>query len=76
MARLEPEDFGTVGAPEGQEPQVLVILDFVLEETEAKEVNLALDMVRASTEEQASRGQALVHLARFCLARCKPEQVA
>ncbi len=74
LARLEPEDFGTVGAPEGQVPQVPVILDFVLEEAEAKEVNLALDMVEASTEEQASRGQALVHLARFYLARCKPEQ--
>ena len=77
LARLEPEEFGTAGAPEGQESEVPVILDFVLEEAEAKEVNLALDMVRASEEEQASsRGQALVQLARFYLARCKPEQAA
>ena len=48
LARLEPEDFGTAGAPEGQEAKVPVILDFVLEEAEANEVNLALDMVLAS----------------------------
>jgi ParB family chromosome partitioning protein len=71
LSRLEPEDL-VAGAPEKQEAHVPVILDFILEEAEAKEVNLALDMVRASEAENISSSQALIRLARFYLTRCRP----
>ena len=74
LARLEPEDLVSKSASERQESQVPVILDFVLEEAEAKEVNLALDMIRASAEEGISASQALVELARFYLMRCRPDE--
>jgi hypothetical protein len=45
-----------------------------LEEAEAKEVNLALDMIRASEEDNLSASQTLVRLARFYLAQCRPSE--
>lgn len=74
LSRLDPEDLVTAGAPAKHESSMPVILDFVLEEAEAKEVNLALDMIRASEEDNLSGGQALVRLARFYLARCRPSE--
>jgi ParB family chromosome partitioning protein len=74
LSRLEPEDLVAAGAPDKHGSSVPVILDFVLEEAEAKEVNLALDMIRASADEEISGGQALVRLARFYLAQCRPDQ--
>ena len=50
---------------------VPVILDFLLEESEAKEVNLALDLILNSEKKEISRSQALVRLARFYLRRCQ-----
>ncbi len=76
MSRLEPEDLLGAGAPTSDEAAVPVILDFVLDEGQAKEVNLALDMIRASEDGSISSGQALVGLARFYLARCRPDQAA
>ena len=76
LAHLEPEDFISKSASEKQESQVPAILDFILPEAEAKEVNLALDMIRASAEERISAGQALVRLARFYLVRCRPDESA
>jgi ParB-like chromosome segregation protein Spo0J len=76
LSRLEPEDLVAAGAPDKHGPSVPVILDFVLEEAEAKEVNLALDMIRASAEKEISGGQALVRLARFYLAHCRPNPAA
>ena len=76
LSRLEPEDLVAAGAPDKHGSSVPVILDFVLEEAEAKEVNLALDMIRASTEKEISGGQALVRLARFYLAQCRPAPAA
>jgi ParB-like chromosome segregation protein Spo0J len=76
LSRLEPEDLVSTSASEKQESQVPVILDFVLEEAQAKEVNLALDMIRASAEERISASQALVGLARFYLIRCRPDEGA
>jgi len=76
LSRLEPEDLVSKSASERKESQVPVILDFVLEEAEAKEVNLALDMIRASAEEGISGSQALVELARFYLIRCRPDEAA
>ena len=52
---------------------VLVILDFILEESEAKEVNLALDLILNREKEELSRSQALLCLARFYLGRCKEQ---
>jgi ParB-like chromosome segregation protein Spo0J len=48
-----------------------VILDFLLEESEAKEVNLALDLILNREKKEISRSQALVCLARFYLRQCK-----
>jgi ParB-like chromosome segregation protein Spo0J len=48
---------------------VPVILDFLLEESEAKEVNLALDLIINREKKEISRSQALVCLARFYLRR-------
>jgi len=74
FSRLEPEDLIAAGTPDKRESHLPVILDFVLEEAEAKEVNLALDMIRASEEDNLSGGQALVRLARFYLAQCRPSE--
>lgn len=76
LARLEPAELVPASASGEHRPHVPVILDFVLEEAEAKEVNLALDLIRASDEEKASPSQALVRLARFYLTRCRPDQAA
>jgi len=76
LSRLEPEDLVAGGASDKHESHLPVILDFVLEEAEAKEVNLALDMIRVSAEEEISGSQALVRLARFYLAQCRPDQAA
>lgn len=64
LARLEPAELVPAGAWRAQtscsgHPRLF------LEEAEAKEVNLALDPIRASDEEKASCSQALVLLARF-----------
>jgi len=74
LSRLEPEDLVAGGASDKHESHLPVILDFVLEDADAKEVNLALDMIRASTEEEISGSQALVRLARFYLVQCRPDQ--
>ncbi len=72
LSHLEPEELVPASGSDKHESPVPVILDFILEEGEAKEVNLALDMIRASQEENISSGQALVRLARFYLTRCRP----
>jgi hypothetical protein len=55
-----------------EKPRVPVILTFMLEEAEAKEVNLALDLILNSGKEKLSRGQALAHLAGSYLELSKP----
>ena len=54
----------------GEKFTVPVILDFTLEESEAKEVNLALDLILNREKEELSRSQALLCLARFYLEHC------
>jgi ParB-like chromosome segregation protein Spo0J len=71
LSRLEPEEVMTAETACGEKAPIPVILDFVLEESAAREVNLALDMIRASAEEKIAAGQALVRLARFYLDRCQ-----
>ena len=44
----------------------------MLEESQAKEVNLALDLILSTDKEELSRSQALVHLACFYLRYCNP----
>jgi ParB-like chromosome segregation protein Spo0J len=55
---------------------VPVILDFLLEESEAKEVNLALDLILNREKKEFSRSQVLVCLARFYLRQCQEPNVA
>lgn len=76
LSRLEPEDLVPSSAASERESRVPVILDFMLEEAEAKEVNLALDMVQESAKSEIPRSQALARLARFYLSRCRPDQAA
>jgi len=50
---------------------VPVILDFLQEESEAKEVNLALDLILNREKKEISHSKALVCLARFYLRSCQ-----
>jgi ParB family transcriptional regulator, chromosome partitioning protein len=50
-----------------EEFKVPVMLNFILDESEAKELNLALDLVLNKNKGNVSRSQALTHLARFYL---------
>ena len=69
LSHLEPDEIITRTSGE-EKLAIPVILTFMVEESEAKEVNLALDLI-LKTEEEISRSQALVHLTRFYLTRCK-----
>ena len=69
LSRIESDDF-TPRATAGKRFTVPVILDFILEESEAKEVNLALDLILNREKEELSRSQALLCLARFYLEHC------
>lgn len=71
LACLETDEFVERTTAEEQ-PRVPVILSFMLEESEARELNLAIDLVLNAEEGKLSRSQALVHLARFYLEHCKP----
>jgi hypothetical protein len=66
LAHLELDDLTKQAIPE-ERFEVPVILSFMLEEPEAKEVNLALDLILNTGKEKLSRSQALAHLARFYL---------
>ncbi len=70
LSRIELDELAGPGTAEGNS-QVSVILSFMLEESEAKQVNLALDVILKAADERLSRGQALVHLAHFYLGRHK-----
>lgn len=72
---MEPEDFIPQSAT-GEKFTVTVILDFILEESEAKEVNLALDLILNQEKKELSRGQALLYLAHFYLGHCRKQTVA
>lgn len=71
LSRLELDEFRGQTAIE-EKLEVPVILSFMLEESEAKEVNLALDLTLSAENEKLSRSQALINLARFYLEHCKP----
>jgi len=71
LERLSRLELGEVGGrnSSGEDFHVPVILSFMLEDSGAREVNLALDLILSTGKGVPSRGQALVHLARFYLAR-------
>jgi ParB-like chromosome segregation protein Spo0J len=71
LSRLELDELTRRTTTE-EELRVPVILSFMLEESEAKEVNLALDLILNVETGELSRGQALVNLARFYLGNCRP----
>ena len=71
LSHLELDEFAEQATVE-EEFHVPVILSFMLEESEAKEVNLALDLVLNTEKGELSRSQALVCLTHFYLGRCKP----
>jgi ParB-like chromosome segregation protein Spo0J len=69
LSRLEPDEIITRTSGE-EKLAIPAIMTFMVEESEAKEVNLALDLILRVEEEKLSRGQALFHLARFYLGHC------
>lgn len=71
LSRLEPDEIITRASAE-EKLTIPVILTFMVEESEAKEVNLSLDLIIKTEKEELSRGQALACLARFYLGHCKP----
>ena len=71
LSRLEPDEIITRTSGE-EKLAIPVILTFMVEESEAKEVNLALDLILKTEEEERARGQALACLARFYLGQNRP----
>jgi hypothetical protein len=71
LSRLETDEIITRNSAE-EKLAIPVIITFMVEESEAKEVNLALDLILKTEEEELSRGQAFVCLARFYLGQYKP----
>jgi hypothetical protein len=71
LSRLDLDEFVERTTAE-EELGVPVILSFMLEESEAKELNLALDLILNAAEERLSRSRGLVRLAHFYLERCGP----
>ena len=70
LSHLELDDL-TKQATSEERFELPVILSFMMEESEAKEVNLALDLILNAEEGGISRSKALCHLARFYLERCR-----
>jgi len=72
LARIELDDLKPFQDPEDEAAPLPVILSFMLGESEAREVHLALDLVIGAAEGKATLGRALVELARFYLKHCTP----
>lgn len=70
LSHLELDEFTKQDSVE-EKLQVPVILTFMLAEAEAKEVNLALDLILNTGKGKLSRSQALAYLAHFYLERSK-----
>lgn len=66
LSRLEPDEI-IAGTSAEDKLAVPVIMTFMVEEAEAKEINLALELILKREKEESSRGQALACLARFYL---------
>jgi ParB-like chromosome segregation protein Spo0J len=72
LSRLEPEEIVPPNQTGRDGSFTPVILEFLLDEAEANEVNLALDVVKRSGDEEPSRSRALLQLARYYLGQCQP----
>jgi len=70
LARIELDD-SVEPAAGTTNSEIPVILDFMLDSAEAKEVGLALDLAISAEGGSISRGQALVRIARSYLERCR-----
>ncbi len=71
LARIELNDLIPFEEPGKDASQAPVILNFLLDASQAKEVNLALDLIINAGKNDLSRSQALARLARFYLRHCK-----
>jgi hypothetical protein len=71
LSHLEPDEIITRTSAE-EKLTIPVIITFMVEESEAKDVNLALDLILKTEAKELSRGQALVYLARFYLGHYRP----
>lgn len=71
LAGIELDDLLPLEHSVEQDIHVPVLLEFMLDEPEAKEVNLAIDLIINAHQGTLSRGQALVRLGRFYLAECE-----
>jgi len=69
LSRLEPDEIIMRTTAE-EKLAIPVILTFMVEEPEAKEVNLSLDLILSTDIQELSHSQALVRLARFYLPHC------
>lgn len=71
LSRLDLDEISerTSGA---ENTRIPVFLSFLLEEEDAKQVNLSIDLILSTEKDKGSRGQALVRLARFYLGHHKP----
>ena len=70
MARLVLDDLVPLHLPSDQETRVPVVLTFMLAKAEAREVDLALDLIINTCNGIDSRGQGLLALAQFYLSHC------
>jgi ParB family chromosome partitioning protein len=69
LSRFDPDEIITRISVE-EKLSIPVILTFMVEESEAKEINLALDLILNTCKVAPSRSQALVRLTRFYLEHC------
>ncbi len=72
LSRLDIEEIVPPGQTEKAPALIPVILEFLLDEAAASEVNLALDLVQRSGDEDPSRSRALLQLARYYLDQRQP----
>ena len=73
LARLELDESRVHGRSE----KVLdapVVVSMMLQESEAREVDLALDLILSKSDEKLSRGQALTMLARSYIRNLKAQE--
>ena len=75
ISRIEADDFKSQTRKETG-LSIPVILDFILEEAEAKEINLALDLALSNKKGELSRSQGLLYLARFYLQHYQEQTVS
>ena len=71
LYRLDLEESARQASPE-ENLEVPVINAFMLDESHAKELDLALDLIVNTEKRRLSRGQALARLARFYIQSHKP----